>query len=152
MDMLDTKLLDIVQGAFPLVARPFQAIGESLGIDEAEVIQRLQRLKDDGVLRRIGAVFSTENLELATMLVALKVPGDVEVETVAREINQYPEVTHNYARKHEYNLWFTVAAATGKRLDRILSEIRSLPGVDDLLEFPSRRTFKIDARFGTSTR
>ncbi len=152
MDAIDKQLIDAIQVDFPLVSQPYTVLAEQLGIRDSEVLERLRRLETHGVIRRIGAVFSTTGLKMATTLAAVRVKPGEEIETVAKTINQFPEVTHNYQRDHEYELWFTAAAPDAGRLQHILDEVRHHRAVDDLLEFPARRTFKIDARFRTYTR
>ncbi len=150
MDEMNEQILEMIQTTFPLDSRPFRIIADSVGITEVEVIQRVQSMKDDGLIRRIGAVFSPEKIEMESTLAAVRVPKDSMIETIAHKINGYIEVTHNYQRNHRYNLWFTVVAHSRKRIEAILSEIRTLPGVAELNEFPSVRTFKIDTRFKIS--
>ena len=147
MNTVDKRLIDLLQAEFPLSSRPFQELGQALGLDEEGVIERVKRLKHSGVLRRIGAVFSPEKLGMVSTLVALKIPDQSHLDRVAEEINKYTEVTHNYQRAHPFNLWFTLTAPDETRLRKIISEIRKNQAIEDLLEFPARRTFKIDARF-----
>lgn len=147
MDAVDKKLINLLQQGFPLSSRPFLELAQALEINEDEVIERVRALKQSGILRRIGAVFSPEKMGMVSTLIALKIPDPTQLEQVAEEINKYPEVTHNYQRNHSYNLWFTLVAHSRERLREIISEIKRIKSVEDLLEFPALRTFKIDARF-----
>ena len=107
MDNTDKKLLDIVQDGFPLTSEPYREIASLLGVSEQDVIPRLKRLKDEGIIRRIGAIFDSKKLGYCSTLCAMKVP-DQRIDEVALIINEYNGVTHNYLRNHEYNVWFTI--------------------------------------------
>ncbi len=146
MDETDLKLLAMVQEGFPLVKRPFQTLGEVLGISEAEAIVRLDRLKCDGLIRRIGPIMDLRKLGYSGVLVALKVPEEKAYE-VAEIVNEYEEVSHNYLRPNEtgYNLWFTISAKE-QRILEALGEIKSKTGLKQLV-LPTVRIFKIGVKF-----
>ncbi len=108
LDALDQALLERMQFAFPLVPRPFAALGEELNLDESEVLARVLRLKGAGTIRQIGAIFDTRRLGYQSTLVAFHT-GNGALETVAAQVSDHPGVSHNYARPHHYNLWFTLA-------------------------------------------
>jgi len=103
MDRLDREILNIIQEGFPLDARPFRTIGKLVGIDEDDALERVGRLKNEGIIRRIGAVFDTGNLGFTSTLCAAKVPTD-RLEQFVDVVNSYRGVTHNYLRAYEYNV------------------------------------------------
>ncbi len=146
MDEVDRRLLSEVQDGFPITPRPFQALGEALGLSESETIERLDRLQRDGLVRRIGPILDMRKLGCSGVLVALAV-SEEEANSIAEAINQYPEVSHNYLRSNDsgYNLWFTVSA-TGKRIEEILEEIGSRTG-KKMLILPTLKIFKIGVKF-----
>ncbi|HII07815.1 MAG TPA: Lrp/AsnC family transcriptional regulator [Methanotrichaceae archaeon] len=146
LDELDRKLLAIVQEEFPLTSRPFLTLGEILGASEDEVISRAKRLKNEGVIRRIGPILDMRRLGCSGVLVALPV-SDERMDEVADVVNGYQEISHNYLRPNEteYNMWFTISASQ-KRIDEILSEIKDKTGLDQLI-LPTKRIFKIGVRF-----
>ncbi|MBN2284771.1 MAG: AsnC family transcriptional regulator [Deltaproteobacteria bacterium] len=146
MDEIDRKILNMIQDDFPLEEEPFRVIGERTGIGEEEVLARLGKLKESGVIRRIGAVFDPPKLGFVSTLCAARVPDDRLPEFV-ETVNSYREVTHNYRRDHEYNVWFTLIAPDRGDIDRIIREIQEKTGITDILDMPARRTFKINAKF-----
>ncbi len=146
LDGLDRALLERLQAEFPLTLHPFATLGQALNLDEAEVLARVRRLKEAGVIRQIGAIFDTRRLGYRSTLVAFQV-DDGALEDVAAQVSAHPGVSHNYARPHHYNLWFTLAIPPGREL---LAEIRHLAqetGVEDWLDLPELRVFKIRTHF-----
>jgi len=146
MDTIDKKILNIIQKDFPIVAEPFKSVAEKIGITEDEVLERISRLKQDGVVRRIGAVFDSKKMGFVSTLCAARVPED-KLKAFVEVVNSYAGVTHNYRRNHEYNVWFTFIAPDEGALEKSLTEIRERTGVIDIISMPAVRTFKIDASF-----
>ena len=146
MDEKDRKILNILQTRFPVVPEPYDAVGAELGISGDEVLERVKRLKDNGVIRRIGAVFDSRKLGDASTLCAARVP-EKQVRSFVEVVNGYPGVTHNYRRSHEYNVWFTFIAPDPDALEKALAEIRNRTGITDVISMPAVRTFKINAAF-----
>ncbi len=146
MDSIDKKLLNLLQKEFPLAEEPFRILGERLGIGEEEVLARVRKMKESGVIRRIGAVFDGRKLGRAGTLCAARVPED-QIPSFVRIVNAEKGVTHNYRRGHEYNVWFTATAANAEELEALLSDVKKKTGVTDILDLRAVRTFKIDASF-----
>jgi DNA-binding Lrp family transcriptional regulator len=146
MDDTDLRILAAVQEEFPLVGRPFLALGETLGLCEDEVISRLEKLERDGLVRRLGPILDIRKLGLTGVLVAVKV-SEGEAQGVADVVNRYEEVSHNYLRPNDsgYDMWFTVSAKED-RIQEILNEIRLRTG-HKLLVLPMVRIFKIGVKF-----
>jgi transcriptional regulator, AsnC family len=146
MDETDKNILNIIQTGFPVNAQPFKDLGRQIGISEDEALERIKKLKDNGVVRRIGAVFDTKKLGFASTLCAARVPKE-KLEEFVEAVNSYSGVTHNYRRNHEYNTWFTFIAPTGEEIEGFLSEIIKKTGVEEIISMPVKRRFKINANF-----
>jgi DNA-binding Lrp family transcriptional regulator len=146
MDEIDKKILNILQRDFPLVAEPFKAVAEKAGVSEDDVLSRIERMKQEGIIRRIGAVFDSRKLGFVSTLCAARVP-EGKLKVFVEVVNAYPGVTHNYRRHHEYNVWFTFIAPSEEELKNNLTEIRNRTGMPDILDMRASRTFKIDASF-----
>jgi len=146
MDAIDKKILNILQKEFPLAERPFLIVAERCGISEDEALARIQGMKDEGIIRRIGAVFDGQKLGRVSTLCAACVPED-KIEIFIQIVNANKGVTHNYRRDNEYNVWFTVSAVSAEELEAFLSDVKSKTGVTDILDMRAVRTFKINASF-----
>ena len=146
LDAVDKKILNLIQRNFPLVERPFAEIAGHAGIGEAEAIERIGRMLDRGVIRRIRALYDARSLGYVSTLAACRVDPD-RIEPVAEELNRLVEVSHNYQRDGEYNLWFTLIARDKQRRQLLLDRIRSLPGVCYLHLLPTKKTFKLSVNF-----
>src|SRR4029077_14462658 len=115
LDELDRRLLNLMQGSFALVRTPFAHVAQLAEADEAEVMQRVQRLLDGRIIREITPTFDTRALGYSSMLVAAKVDPE-HPHRAAKFIHTHPGVTHNYLRNHDFNLWFTLATEPGSPL------------------------------------
>ena len=144
LDALDRRLLDDFQSGIPLAPRPFAVMAEQLGVAEAEVIARLQRLTEAGAVSRVGPVFRPRQVGAST-LAAMAVPPERLAE-VATLVNGFPEVNHNYEREHDFNLWFVLTAPDQTRLERVLVEIGRRAGLP-VLDLPMLAEYHIDLGF-----
>lgn len=146
MDDTDKKILNILQKEFPLTEQPFLVVAGECGISEEETLARVQKMKEEGIIRRIGAVFDGAKLGRVSTLCAARVPED-KIELFVKTVNANKNVTHNYRRDDEYNIWFTVSAASAEELESFLSNVKEKTGVTDILDMRAVRTFKINASF-----
>ncbi|MBS3969008.1 MAG: AsnC family transcriptional regulator [Clostridia bacterium] len=146
MDAINHRLLEIIQDGFPISPEPYKDMAMSLGVSEEEIIDRIRKLQNQGIIRRLGAIFDSRKLGYKSTLCAMKVPKD-QIAHVAEIVNSYPGVTHNYLREHEYNMWFTLIAPSKERIDKICTEIILQSGIHELMQLPAKRFFKIKVKF-----
>lgn len=142
----DRQLLNAMQEGFLPVPNPFKEIGARLGLTEDKVIAELKRLKEIGAIRRLGAIIDSRKIGYTGTLCAMKVPGE-RIHEAAAVINTFPEVTHNYVREHDFNVWFTILAPSPERIAEILEAIKEKTGITEFLNLPARRIFKIRVNF-----
>ena len=145
MDATDKALLDIIQADFPLVPRPYAYLGEKLGIGEEEVLERVRRLREEHIIRRMGANFQSKKLGWVSTLCGAKVPPDA-MESFCELVNAEKGVTHNYEREHKYNIWFTFIGPSREYIQKRLDSITAKTGVP-ILNLPATRLFKIRVNF-----
>jgi DNA-binding Lrp family transcriptional regulator len=146
MDDLDKTLLNRIQTRFPLTPRPFAAIAEELDISETEVLARVARLKERGIIRRIGGNFVPGKVGFVSTLCAAQVP-DEDLDHFAMTVNDFPGVTHNYQRQNAFNVWFTFIAPSMEIIKANLTQIARKTGVATILNLPATHVFKIKAKF-----
>ena len=146
LSVFDKSLLNLLQGNLPVCSRPFAVMAEKLGTDEETVLSKIRTLKDAGYLRRIGTFFDSNKLGYGSALIALKVEPS-EIKTVAEVINKYPGTTHNYEREGKYNLWFTLLTPNSESETKILSEIKSVHGVEEMLKLKANKKYKVNVQF-----
>jgi len=165
IDPADARLLERLHGGFPLIDRPFAQVAEELGQSEDEVIERLTRLLGQGVLTRFGPLFQIERAGGTFVLAAMSVP-DARFDAVARAVNAWPEVAHNYrresataatgrrsARKQStppvhgaaLNMWFVVATESAAAAEAVLQRIEADTGLP-VWRFPKEREFKVELK------
>lgn len=146
LDEIDKTILNRIQSDFPIDSRPFKAIGADLNLTEEEVLNRIIRLKEKGVIRRIGGNFVPDKVGYVSTLCAAQVP-EKKVDEFAAVVNQYPGVTHNYQRENAFNVWFTFIAPSMEEIEQNLAEISVKTGITDILNLPATKVFKIKAHF-----
>jgi len=146
LDEQDRKILSIIQTDFPAAERPFDILAERLNADGEDVLARISRMRQDGYIRRLGAVFDSRSLGYASTLVAARIPPE-RLPDVAETVNALAGVTHNYRREHDYNLWFTLTAESEDRLGRIIEDLRCRTGIADFHSLPAVSVYKIRVDF-----
>ncbi len=142
LDSLDKKLVNLMQFAFPVVSRPWAALGAEVGMTEAEVMQRLARMREIGVVRQISPIFDTRKLGYKSSLVAVRATPK-RLEEAAAIINSHPGVSHNYRRDHYFNIWFTIAVPPEQDLDSEVQRLTDRAGVEKVRMLPTLKMYKI---------
>jgi DNA-binding Lrp family transcriptional regulator len=144
LDDVDRKVLNLMQGKFPLQPRPFAAVGKLAELTEPEVMARVQLLLDDRIIRQVTPIYDTRALGYGSMLVAAKV-DPVHPWRPAKIINSHPGVSHNYLRNHEFNMWFTLAVEPDSKLglQGTLDVLQELTGAESIRQLPTLKLFKI---------
>ena len=146
MDFIDRSLLNLVQTDFPIATRPFLDLAEKVGVTEEEAFQRINALRENGIIRRLGGVFDSHRLGYKSTLCAAKVPED-KIALLRDTLMKIPGVTHNYLRNHQYNVWFTLIAPSQAKVEKVLGQVRELIGREDVYSLPAIRVFKINVDF-----
>jgi siroheme decarboxylase len=144
LDDLDRKLLNLMQGSFPLEPRPFAAVAAAAEVAEQEVLTRVQRLLDERIIRQVTPIYDTRALGYGSMLVAAKVDPENPWQA-AKIVNSHPGVSHNYLRNHDFNMWFTLAVEPDSRLglQGTLDVLQALTGAESIRQLPTLKLFKI---------
>ncbi|MEO5337468.1 MAG: AsnC family transcriptional regulator [Magnetospirillum sp. WYHS-4] len=145
LDEADRAIVNALQGGFPLVDEPFAEVGSRLGLPTDEVIERIRRMLDDGILSRFGPMYHAERLGGGLTLAALRVPAE-RYEEVAAIVNAFPEVAHNYAREHDLNMWFVLATETPEGIADTVGRIEAATGLT-VYNMPKREEFFVGLRF-----
>jgi DNA-binding Lrp family transcriptional regulator len=128
MDALDRRIINTLQGGFPVCEYPYRKLAERLGCTQSELITRIGCMLDDGLLTRFGPMFHAEHMGGALSLCAMSVPDD-RFEAVAATVNAFPEVAHNYQREHAMNMWFVLATETPAALQTAIERIEAQTGL-----------------------
>lgn len=144
IDALDAALINRLQTALPLVARPFEQVGRELGCSESLVLLRLRRLLSEGVLTRVGPLFQIERAGGLFVLAAMQVP-EPQYAAVTAQLNAIPAVAHNYRREHALNMWFVLATERPEESAAVCAQIEALTGLQ-VLAFPKEREYFVGLR------
>jgi DNA-binding Lrp family transcriptional regulator len=144
LDEVDKKLINALQGGFPLVAEPYRQVANTLGLSEAELLRRLDSLLERRVLTRFGPMFQIERAGGAFVLAAMRVP-EADFERVTAQVNAFAEVAHNYRREHELNMWFVLATATPQGIAETIAAIEAATGLP-VFAFPKEREYFVEMK------
>ncbi len=153
LNATDARLLNLVQQAIPLTPRPFQDLGEQVGLEEVDVLERLRVLRNEAhVIRQISAIFDTAALGYQSSLVAARIAPD-RLEEAAKIVSEHPGVSHNYQRQHAFNLWYTLAVGPDSPLglEGTVERLKELSGAESMRLLPTLRLFKIGVKFDLGT-
>jgi DNA-binding Lrp family transcriptional regulator len=144
LEDLDKRLLNLMQGSFPIEPRPFLRVAELAGVGEDEVLARVRYLLEERIIRQVTPIFDTRALGYSSMLVAAKVDPE-HPHRAAQAINAHPGVSHNYLRNHEFNLWFTIATEPDSALglEGTLELLAREAGAESVRQLPTLKLFKI---------
>ncbi len=146
LDEFDRQVLHALQYDFAVTERPYREIAAKIGTTEEAVLTRAEQLYAKGLIRRLGASMNSRQMGYVSTLVALKVTEN-SILPVAKVVNGFTGVTHNYLRDGEYNMWFTAIAPNEENLTAILHSVAATPGVEALLSLPAKRVFKVSVKF-----
>ncbi len=144
LDELDRRLLNLMQGSFPLEPRPYAAVAREAGIPEEQALERVRRLLEERIIRQVTPIYDTRALGYSSMLVAAKVDAE-HPWRAAKIINSHPGVSHNYLRNHDFNMWFTLATEPDSPLglEGTLEVLQRLTGAESIRQLPTLKLFKI---------
>ena len=147
LEDLDRRLLNLMQGRFPIAPRPYREVArlaETDGFGEREAIERTARLLQQRIIRQVTPIFDTRALGYSSMLVAAKV-DPAYPHRAAGVINAHPGVSHNYLRNHDFNLWFTIATEPDSKLglEGTLEVLARESGATSVRQLPTLKLFKI---------
>ena len=145
------EVLSRIQKRFPLVEKPFAAIGEELGISQKRVLEILNEQKAAGIIRQTSAIFDTKRLGYKSSLVAFKVEPKAIDKTVAI-LNSHPGISHNYERNHDFNIWFTIAVEPQSELglEQTVALLAKLTNTQEYIILPTLKLFKINVKLNTT--
>ena len=144
LDAVDRRIINALQGGFPLADEPFRVVAQELGLDQALLIARIEHMIEKKTLTRFGPMFQVERMGGAFVLAALAVP-EADFERVAQQVNALPEVAHNYRRAHRLNMWFVLATETPAEIDAAIDRIERETGLS-VFAFPKEREYFVEMR------
>ena len=148
MDKEESLILDALQNDFPLSQEPYAILADKLQMPLEQLWERIEKLIDEGIIRRIGASLDSRKLGFCSTLAAVSVEKE-KVEIASEVIGKFPEVTHSYLRNDKFNMWFTIIAIDSQRIADILEQIRMSLKLESeqVLNLPMKSLFKLNARF-----
>ncbi len=145
LDDIDRAIINSLQGGFPICDHPYAVVAEQLGIEESNLLQRLKRMLEKKQLSRFGPMYHAERLGGGLSLCAMRVP-EADFERVTEQVNAFPEVAHNYARDHEFSMWFVLGTETPERIEEVLAEIEQVTGYP-VYNMPKKQEFFVGLKF-----
>jgi DNA-binding Lrp family transcriptional regulator len=157
LDDTDRRIIEATQAGLPLSARPYHAIAEQLGVDAADVIQRMQRMLDTGVIRRIGAVPNHYALGYRANGMTVWDVADEHIDELGARVGQLECVSHCYQRPRHlpdwpYNLFAMVHGKTREEVEakaRLIAEVLGDASRGNDILYSTRILKKTGLRIGT---
>ena len=133
LDEFDRQLIAATQGGLPLVPRPYDAVGERLGVSGLQVRERLAQLLETGLVRRIGAVPNHYRLGFTANGMSVWDVDDTQVDILGERIGQLPGVSHCYRRPRRlpdwpYNLFAMLHGRSRAEVEQQAVQLQELLG------------------------
>ena len=144
LDETDRRIVNALQGGFPLSDEPYREAAEPLGLSEAELLARLKRLLDERALTRFGPMFQIERMGGRFVLAAMQAP-EADFDRIAETVNAFPEVAHNYRREHAFNMWFVLATEKPEGIADAIARIEPATGLA-VAAFPKEREYFVEMK------
>jgi DNA-binding Lrp family transcriptional regulator len=144
LDKLDRKIINALQGGFPINDAPFQEVAHWLEVGEYDIIRKIGQMLEQGTLTRFGPLYNPERIGGAVTLAALAVPQE-RYDEVTEMVNANVEVAHNYARDNALNMWFVIATEKPEQIDAVIGKIEKDTGLE-VFNFPKKKEFFIGLR------
>jgi len=145
MDQVDRKIINTLQDGIPICDHPFAKAAEKMGISEDALRKRLIRLRDNGIVTRIGPMFHAERLGGGLTLAAMRILKE-DFDRVTTQVNAFDEVAHNYERNHEFNMWFVLATENAEHINEVLESIEKKTGYP-VYNMPKLEEFYVGLKF-----
>lgn len=144
LDDIDRRIINELQGDFPICDRPYLSAATKLGISEEALLARLERMLDSRVLTRFGPMMQIERVGGSFVLAALAVP-EADYEAMTEKVNALPQVAHNYRREHALNMWFVLATETPAGIAEAIARIKADTGLQ-VHAFPKEREYFVEMK------
>lgn len=144
LDAIDRRIINSLQGGFPLCDEPWGEAADGLDLDAGQLLERVARLRERGVLSRFGPLFQIERIGGRFLLAAMKVP-EADYERVAELVNGFAAVAHNYRREHALNMWFVLATETPEGIPAAIAGIETATGLP-VFAFPKEREYFVELK------
>jgi len=141
----DKKIINQLQGGFPICENPWDELEKTLDIPADEIINRIDHMKSDGLLSRFGPMYHAEKMGGGLTLAAMKV-DEQRYEEVTEIVNSFDEVAHNYARDHELSMWFVIATETPEQIESVIEQIEQKTGIK-VYNMPKQQEFFLNLKF-----
>ena len=143
-DAIDRTILNRLQDDLPLTSAPFADVADELGLTQDDLLARVARMKDSGLITRFGPFFDAAAMGGAFCLCAMAVP-EADFDRVLDLVNAHVEVAHNYQRTHSLNMWFVLATETPEGIAATADAIEVETGLK-VLQFPKTQEFFVRFR------
>jgi DNA-binding Lrp family transcriptional regulator len=143
---IEKKIVKAFQNDLPLCSQPFKAIAERIGISEDELLAETKRLRQQGIIRRFGAIVNHRNLGIsANAMVVWRVPKEKALK-IGEIMAGFPEVTHCYERPiypdWQYNLFTMIHGKSNDECERVIAQISERTGIKDYRQLYSTQELK----------
>ena len=146
LSTIDRKILNCIQNDIPICQEPFKVLSRQVGIKEEKFIKELARLKDSGIIRNFAARLNHKKLGSISTLIALRIPEE-DIESTAKKIIKYQEVTHCYQREGEFNLWTVFICYKKEKQKAFIKRLTKEVGTGNIMNLSTKRQFKLKTKF-----
>lgn len=146
MPDIDKQIIAVLQDDFEVCERPYKLLAEKLGITESEILIRITRLKENGQLRKMGAVLKHREIGFTSnALCGWNVPKE-RLNEVGKVLAQHPQITHCYSRDPQsgwpYSLYTMIHAVNDKECRQIAQDLAAKVSIAEFILLFSTHEWK----------
>ena len=143
---LDKKIISLIQGDLPLDRKPFAVMAKKIGISEQKFIERVNALKEQGVIRRFGATLRHQQAGFSSNAMVAWLVLDGKADETGKRLARFKEVTHCYQRTPRkgwsYNLYTMIHGSNRDQCRQLVEQMSRATGIDEYELLFSEKEFK----------
>lgn len=133
LDKIDKLIIEVIQSDIPLTSNPFQELAQKINVSEDEIVNRIKKMQEVGIIRRFGAVLRHQKAGYNTNAMVAWLVDEKDADRIGELMAEHPRISHCYLREvpeqFGYNLFTMIHAKSVDQLEETVEYISNLVGI-----------------------